>query len=53
MNQQMDVLGAWALAHERELRLSPRGRAVRRRRARPADHRQPRRVPAASAVARG
>lgn len=31
MNQQMDLLGAWADAREREHRLERRGRAVRGR----------------------
>lgn len=32
MNQQLDLLGARAVALERELQLAPRGRAVRRAR---------------------
>lgn len=55
MNQQMDLLGAWAAAHERELRHASRGRAVRRRRGRAAGllARGQHRRTMASALARG
>lgn len=53
MNQQMDLLGAWANAHEREVRLAYRGRAVRRRRQRSAGRRGPQHRSAASVLARG
>ncbi len=53
MNQQMDLLGAWAVARERELWLVPRGRPVRRAAPRPVDHRRARHRRPVSAAAGG
>lgn len=53
MNQQMDLLGAWAVAREREMRFAPRGRALRRARPQPVGQRRAQHRRAVSVAARG